>query len=304
MNYKIAKLTAGSPGYIAIDDVEYLRIKAARNNLFEILFVEEKFDYVTENFFEYETEILSISSRVMIFGDDDYFSMSGERNLISRRLVNLLTVCRMYLDQSAHHLTNIYGKNSEVLKTVKRQASIEYNQRFGYRVMDALRNYAQHCGFPIHSMKFSLNRVETGDEDLFSHAVVPLIKVSEIEKDKEFKPSVLTEMRAVKCKDGLDIRPLVREYIEGIGNVHRRIRELTRSDAEAWECLLNFTISRFRETFEGSSVTGLAIVTETDEDHWTEKLTIFNEFIEKRRSLERKNRYFTNLHRSYVSNQT
>ena len=104
---------------VEIDETEYTRIKAARENLFEALFLEEKIDLVMENYFEYETELLSLASRLMIFNDDDYFSMSRERNLISRRIVNLLTAGRIYLDQSIQHINNIYGKDFSIHNTVE-----------------------------------------------------------------------------------------------------------------------------------------------------------------------------------------
>ncbi|HVN16643.1 MAG TPA: hypothetical protein VMT73_12940, partial [Anaerolineales bacterium] len=98
MKYIITTIVAGSPGFIEIDEAEYERIKSAIVNLFELLFFEEKLDLVTENFQEYEAELLLIASRDMVFHDSDYFSMSDERDIVSRRIVNLLSACRMYLD--------------------------------------------------------------------------------------------------------------------------------------------------------------------------------------------------------------
>ena len=100
MRYGISKLVLGFPGFIQIDEAEYMLIKNARNNLFEILFLEEKLDLVIENFYEYETELLSAASRMMVFHNADDQSMSRERNLVSRRIVNLLSAGRMYLTKA------------------------------------------------------------------------------------------------------------------------------------------------------------------------------------------------------------
>lgn len=105
MRYGISNIALGFTGFIEIDEAEYLHIKNARKNLLEILFLEEKLDLVTENFSEYETELLSIASRMMIFSkNDDHMAMSNERNLIGRRIVNLLSVGRMYTTQSLQHV--------------------------------------------------------------------------------------------------------------------------------------------------------------------------------------------------------
>ncbi len=67
MKYMITTIVMGSPGIIEIDEAEYKRIKTAISNLFELLFFEEKLDLVTENFQEYEAELLLIASRQMVF---------------------------------------------------------------------------------------------------------------------------------------------------------------------------------------------------------------------------------------------
>ena len=86
MKYMITTIVAGSPGFFEIDEAEYQRIKTALANLFELLFFEETLDLVTENFQEYEAELLLLASRDMVFHDSDYFSMSNQRNTVSRRI--------------------------------------------------------------------------------------------------------------------------------------------------------------------------------------------------------------------------
>lgn len=306
MKYMITAIVAVSPGFIEIDEEEYKRIKTTIENLFELLFFEEKLDLVTENFQEYEAELLAIASRKMVFFGSDYFSMSHERNAVSRRIVNLLSACRMYLDQSVHHTNNIYGENSEISQLLKQEIASQYDLNFGYRAMEALRNYTQHRGFPIHSMKFSGEWLDIDNEEnsRLLHTVIPLIKVSELAEDSRFKKSVLDEMLTMDIKDGIDIRPLIRNYIEGIGKIHEKIRDAIRPDAEKWEAIFNEVIQKYQNKFgSDASLAGLAIVTEDDDNHWNEKRTIFKEFIEKRKSLESKNRVFAYLHKRYASNE-
>ena len=50
MRYGISK---GVAGFIEIDEAEYKLIKRAKENLYEALFLEEKLDLVTENYYEY-----------------------------------------------------------------------------------------------------------------------------------------------------------------------------------------------------------------------------------------------------------
>jgi hypothetical protein len=306
MKYGISKIVMGFPGFIDIDEVEYKRIKDARANLFEFLFLEEKLDLVTENFLEYETELLSIACRSMVFHDVDYFTMSRDRNIVSRRIVNLLSACRMYLDQSIHHIKNIYGENSGNVNLVKKEIASQYDQNLGFRVMEALRNYVQHRGFPIHKIQFSgaWLDIESDENSRLLHTIVPLISVSELADDDKFKRTVLKEMLAIQNKLGIDIRPLIRDYMESIGKIHEKVREFIHLDVKEWESILNDTINKFQREFGAEeSLAGLAIVAKKDDSHWVESKTIFMEFIEKRRALENKNRFFVNLHKCYASNE-
>ena len=306
MEYGITTIVAGSPGFVDISEVEYKRIKAAIANLFELLFFEEKLDLVTENFQEYEAELLSIASRDMVFHNEDYFSMSRERNILCRRIVNLLSACRMYLDQSIHHIKNMYGENSDNVNLLKKEIASQYDLNFGYRAMEALRNYTQHRGFPIHSVRFSGIWLDINSEEnsRLMHTVIPLIYASDLADVSRFKQTVLDEILSMKSKDGIDIRPLIRDYIEGLGKIHEKVRESIHPDVEKWEGIINDTIKMYQGEFGAEvSLAGLAIVAQKDDNHWIEKRTIFKEFIERRRALERKNSIFVNLHKRFASNE-
>jgi hypothetical protein len=160
MRYGITTLVLGSPGLIEISNQDYENIKQARRILFEALYLEEKFDLLTENYIEYETDLLALSTRYMIFRDQNYSWFRREQNLISRRVINLLTACRMYLDQSEHHLHNIYNGDSPKLTDLEVEKSFQYDGHLGYRVMEALRNYVQHRGSPIQTIIFDARVID------------------------------------------------------------------------------------------------------------------------------------------------
>ena len=212
----------------------------------------------------------------------------------------------MYLDQSIHHIKNIYGENSDNVNLVKKETASQYDKNFGYRVMEALRNYVQHRGLPIHSILFSGKwlDIDSDENRRLLYTVVPSISVSELAEDDKFKQTVLKEMLAIQSNDDIDIRPLIRDYVEGIGKIHEKVRELIHTDVNKWEGILSDTINKFQNEFGAEeSLAGLAIVAKKDDSHWAERITIFEEFIEKRQALENKNRIFGNLHKSYASNE-
>jgi len=304
MRYGISKHVMGFSGFIEIDEAEYSLIKIARQNLFEMLFLEEQLDLVTENFYEYETELLAIASRMMIFSNDDQVSISRERNLMGRRIVNLLTAGRMYIDQSVHHVERMYGANSSTLGIIKKEFNLQYEKSLGYRAMEALRNYVQHRGVPIQSIKFSYKVVDPETESQLLFRAIPLIGVLELAEDQAFKRSVLDELKKIQHDGRVDVRPLIREYMEGISSIHEKIRELVGPDLVMWEGVLDETIEKFQTKFgKETSLAGLIIASEESDRRWIETITISKVSIERRHALEKKNGSLANLHKSYASNE-
>ena len=198
----------------------------------------------------------------------------------------------------------MYGADSDKLDLVKKEIVFQYDHSLGYRVMEALRNYVQHRGFPIHSMVFSHQRVGADPDFQWLNRVIPIISVSALEEDGKFKKSILAELNEIQNNNRVDAKPLIRQYIEGIGKIHEKARQIIRPDLVNWEKVLDDTIAKFQSEF-GNDVllAGLAVVAEQDDGQWEEKVTIFKEFIERMKVLEKKNRYFSNLHKRYASNE-
>lgn len=301
MIYGIAKQTLDSPGLIEISEEEFRLIESSQENLFEVLYLEEKLDLVTENYYEYEVELLSLGCRLMIFRDDDYFSMSDDRNLLCRRVSNLLSACRMYIDQSKHHIKNIYGDKSTFYKQIIDLQGAQYDQRLGYRVMEELRNYVQHRGIPIHNVMFTRQMIEGDPSSHVLFQIVPKLQISVLKNDEKFKRRIIEELSS-QNKDIVDLRPYIRDYIEGIVFVHERLREILQPDILLWEKTIDDVIEKFTLHFEATSIIGLAIVTIDEDGKWIRTKPIFKDFIDKRRSFEKKNRVFINLNKRFASN--
>jgi len=70
---------------------------------------------------------------------------------LNRRLSNLLSSIRLFLDHSEFAFKRKYGKKSEEVEAFKKYASEKYDSSFSYRFVYKLRNYVQHCGIPIGS---------------------------------------------------------------------------------------------------------------------------------------------------------
>src|SRR6478609_5791819 len=102
MRFGITILALGEHPFIEISAEEFSNVKAAKQNLVILLGTEEKYDLVIENYAEFEVELLKLTSHQMIFDGLDWSSFMGNIQLINRRMANLLTEVKLYVDQIKH----------------------------------------------------------------------------------------------------------------------------------------------------------------------------------------------------------
>src|SRR6266849_1778491 len=122
--------------FVDISAQEFELVKTAKHNLFVLLGVEEKFNLVIGNYLEYEQELLNLALVHMASHNPTWSSFHDAKALINRRLANLLTVSRLYIDQVKHDISSIYGKNASTTIQVRQAFSEQYDRLFGYRVME------------------------------------------------------------------------------------------------------------------------------------------------------------------------
>ena len=195
MEYGLARLVLGSPKFVLIAEEEYIDIRRRRDLLLEALFIEEKFDLVIDNYLEFETDLLDAVARAMVRGVANWTAFQTERNQVNRRIVNLLSSCRLYLDHTRHHLSNIDNGSGVIANAIKATTAAQYDSSLGYRVMEALRNYVQHRGYPLHGLTFDGRWMD--ERTKLRYAVTPYMKVDELGDDGKFKASVLDELKAL-----------------------------------------------------------------------------------------------------------
>ena len=100
--YVLTRWTLGSPPNIEIDAARYGALKDAVEAQRIALGLEEKIHLVIANYEEFEREILTLTLVHMVHHNPNWSSMSTARLLLDRRIVNLLSTCRLYVDQVKH----------------------------------------------------------------------------------------------------------------------------------------------------------------------------------------------------------
>jgi len=129
MTYGLTARTLDNGGFVPIDCNEFSEIRLARDGLLTALGIEEKFDLLIENYAEYEIALLSISTDHMLHANgQSWCSAIGNLHVVNRRLSNLLTTARLYIDHVRHDMNNLSRLGLDCGDVLDSSASTEYDR--------------------------------------------------------------------------------------------------------------------------------------------------------------------------------
>jgi hypothetical protein len=301
MRYELRRTVKRSSASSALSPEAYVTIAAAQLHVPSVLFIEEQFDLLLANYIELESDLLSMAVRVMA-SRPDVASIQRERNFfVNRRLLNLLSACRGYLDQTPHRLNALEHDDPSAItgSDFKSYARFEYDAWLGYRVMEAMRNYTQHVGFPVE-VTYQRGWVGEGVHAKHRFAVMPYIDVKMLEND--FKAAVRQELKALPNK--VPIMPMVRQYVACLGSIHDRVRDGLASSFDGWAGAVYDAIRRFQYDHPTERSSQL-VATEVSNGTW--RKTIYLDHLKRqldyRAALFQRNRLIESLASRYVTSE-
>jgi hypothetical protein len=282
-----------------ISEADFEILRCAKINLGIVESVEEKLGILLGNYEEFETTLLSQTVHNVVFQETRRSLALDLIYTLNRRVINLLTSCKLYIDQIEHDLNSIYGRGAEVAVKVDEERRRQYDTRLGYRALEALRNYVQHRGLPIDGVQHSI-AVNTTHKGIASNTLTPLLNTHKIREDGKFKAAVLEELITV-YGEKVDLKPLTRDYIEGLIEVHRTFRRAVADDTRGWESTLQSAVDQ-QSTPDGESP--LLIVVHTDEaGDILEEVHLSGSIISRRRELEQRMPLYGSLSKQVVTSE-
>jgi hypothetical protein len=99
----------------------------------------------------------------------------------------------------------------------------------------------------------------------------------------------------------IDVRPLIREYVASIGRIHEFARKQLDVQLISSESTLTKADADYKQ-IGGQDTVGLAAVQISDSGQNVDYVEIFDDFIERRKELIRKNRNVSHYARHFVTN--
>ncbi len=298
MIYNLRILAAGFGSGIELTGTEYASLVSAIQRIYLATGVEEKLDLLLENYLEYESELLQLGLQSCLFTSIDDHRVFREAQLINRRIVNLLTAARMYIDQVKHSLARYF--DPDPAPDIAALFSAEYDQHLEYRIAEALRNHTQHRALPVHTvLAFREWEKKHTAEQRLRFTVIPSVSLEELVDEGEFKASVLAELEQ-SGKKFFPLTPILRRYVESLASVHGKVRLLLSDRTDLDHQTLVAALDRARSELN-EKLTGLAVTSGIDPEHPSERHYISERSWARRSTLIRKNSQLLNLSLCYVS---
>lgn len=280
---------------LEVEQERFEKLKASRPILSHALAIEEKYEIIISNFLELEREATNASVSEMVRNHIEYKDFFDVRMALNIRLVNLLTAVRLYTDQLSSHIRACIPHDENAKTDVKGLFSKEYDASFEFRFMEALRNYVQHSGIPVH-------RISTGakwtdlDDGLLEFSLYYGAQKKELIQDDDFKKKVLSEM-----PDEVNLRFATRIYIEAISRIHKYARDKIVKIVDSARLDLDKAIGDYMVVYEKEPVGLYAYEYQGEEK--TDEVLILTKWDDIRRELVKRNGELVNLRRRYVSSK-
>ena len=206
IDYGITRMTLGDPPFIEIGHKKYLGILKAVRRLIVGNEIEDLFDVLIANYVEFEKEVLSIAVEASILSQSPE-QLFDHRSTLARRLTNVMTAARAYRDQMPSLINDLeadFGKAE--FETLLNE---QYDGRFGYRLMEVLRDHAQHVAQPVDQMTICRRLT---DDKRFETSIEISISRDELLANKRLKAAFRKEIAQADAKK-YRLLPAVREYM-------------------------------------------------------------------------------------------
>lgn len=237
ITYVLRHLIIGGDRYdIPSSKAEFDALRATALGVDEIVAIENAYAANIENFIELEKGVtaLIVSNAVENLDIESY---DDARRTAGRLIDNLLSSSRSFMDQCEKRLIKACGRKIKTeFDELKARVKTESQ---AFRVMEVLRNHAQHVGTSVTSITMGMRRDETEQDMKVVHTLKPLMQLRRLKSDRKLianYPAVFAEIEGLADpkRGNIDLMPLIRGYIEGLSAVLEGVRAILRPYEDGW----------------------------------------------------------------------
>lgn len=297
MKYIIRKAVLEAVPELEISAAEFSNLQIARRVLTRAFSIEEKYEILITNFLALETQLLDIAAANVVRNTLTYSEFFETRSALNVRMVNLLTAARLYLDQLPQDIADCLPSNADAQSVIKTRCSQEYDQHFEYRFMEALRNYTQHRGIPIHFVSQGSRWTSDDEAGRMEYTVNMFAQRRHLEEDEKFKKSILKEISG-----DVDLTAACRRYIESLSAINQFARDLIAETVQTSRQTIESSHQRYSE-LHSESLIGLT-ASALNDGREVSSVPLLLDWDNVRLELQKRNPKLVNLRKRYVTGLT
>src|SRR4051794_18405525 len=203
MDYEITRLVLGASPSLKIAETDFRDITQSTDSLLKMLNLEEDYDSLIGNFLDFERAVLSLSAESFVQRRTERVEMDRDHRLLNRMIANVLTAARAFIDHSKHRVSSILSGQPEDLQRLNKLFSAQYDGFLAFRVIEALRNYTQHCGVPSQSINYQMrwSKDDQHKEQRIVSNVAPVLLIRALSSRGEFKKKILEELLSLNIQE-------------------------------------------------------------------------------------------------------
>jgi hypothetical protein len=297
--YYIIEYSIENSKKLNINRGKWDKIKQAKSVISHIRYIEQKYDLMISNYYEFERELLEQALDTSIRNPNRQ-SISLATLSLARQIINLITSISLYIDHvKKRHIGNLPfsdKKRETLLKELKDYQSNSNDLKF----IRNLRNYVIHRDLPLDSytMKSSWEKLENEEVEKGGHLIIPTIQKDKLLKDRKFSTNVVEKM--IEDSEKIDLRIPIRKTIEIISQFNKSFRQQISNDFQSAKDIIKETIKESNE-FSKSNNKYCRVIREVDSNvkeiiyldkHHIDQIELFYQRNSSQGNLE--NRYIHN----------
>lgn len=252
MSYELRPHVPATKESIALSKAEFDDLVLAQKCLSRILTIEENYNMLVSSYVAVQSEIARAAFETTLRPSFEWVETIEVLQGLNRHVAAFLSIAHQYISHTEKLVTNLCEDATLDVLEVHPLFSAEYDSRFGYRVMSALRNTAQHAMLPTHGISFSGNWAKE-EEGLKRHQSISLtIDLDTLRSDSNFNRKVLAELEAIHPA-GAAFVPYMKDYLNGLASVQEKVRRWYEPHFLRWNALILDAISRTAAHFGPTS---------------------------------------------------
>ena len=239
---------------LAISREEFDDLSQGRKRITNVRDIEEKFFVICRNYRDIEMFKFGNDLEHLLFNYGETRDLYLIGTEMGRLALSFLASTKLYLDSVSSHARDALSNKSGIVEDVKNYISFVYDSSIEYRVMEMLRNHAQHHAFIVTAASYGGVRDKNTENIDYSSNFY--FETRQIKDGKNLKPLVIKEVDLLGGR--VDIVEFIRSYFSSMCNIHIHVRSLLESQSNYDSNLFKYIRRKWVATFpESADLTGV-----------------------------------------------